>query len=55
MDPITIRVTDDITLDAGMVEETIDVLRLQEAGGWASPATPRLYVEEAQIANEGMA
>jgi hypothetical protein len=27
----------------------------QEAGGWSSLAMPRRYVEEAQIANEGMA
>lgn len=33
----------------------VDVLRLQEAGGWASLAMPRQYVEEAEIANEGMA
>lgn len=32
----------------------VDVLRLQEAGGWSSLAMPRRYVEEAQIANEGM-
>lgn len=33
----------------------VDVLRLQEAGGWSSLAMPRRYVEEAAIANEGMA
>lgn len=33
----------------------VDVLRLQEAGGWASLAMPRRYVEDAAIANEGMA
>lgn len=33
----------------------VDVLRLQEAGGWNSLAMPRRYVERAQIANEGMA
>jgi len=27
---------------------------LQEAGGWASMAIPRRYIEDAQIANEGM-
>ncbi len=35
--------------------DKVDVLRLQEAGGWSSLAMPRRYVEEAQIANEGMA
>jgi len=33
----------------------VDVLRLQEAGGWNSLAMPRRYVEDAKIANEGMA
>jgi integrase len=33
----------------------VDVLRLQEAGGWNSLAMPRRYVEESQVANEGMA
>lgn len=33
----------------------VDVLRLQEAGGWNSLAMPRRYVEESKIANEGMA
>jgi len=33
----------------------VDVLRLQEAGGWNSLAMPRRYVEDARIANEGMA
>jgi integrase len=33
----------------------VDVLRLQEAGGWSSLAMPRRYVEESQIANQGMA
>ncbi|HML20943.1 MAG TPA: tyrosine-type recombinase/integrase [Aggregatilinea sp.] len=33
----------------------VDVLRLQEAGGWSSLAMPRRYVEAAKIANEGMA
>ena len=33
----------------------VDVLRLQEAGGWNSLAMPRRYVERAKIANEGMA
>jgi integrase len=33
----------------------VDVLRLQEAGGWNSLAMPRSYVEESEIANEGMA
>lgn len=35
--------------------DKVDVLRLQEAGGWNSLAMPRRYVEESQIANEGMA
>ncbi len=29
-----------------------DLLALQEAGGWASLAQPRRYVERAKIANE---
>ncbi len=33
----------------------VDVLRLQEAGGWNSLAMPRRYVEESDIANDGMA
>lgn len=33
----------------------VDVLRLQEAGGWNSLAMPRRYVEESKVANEGMA
>ncbi len=33
----------------------VDVLRLQEAGGWNSLAMPRRYVEESKIANDGMA
>ena len=28
--------------------------RLQDAGGWASPAMPWRYVEAAKIANEGV-
>ncbi len=32
----------------------VDVLRLQEAGGWSSMAMPRRYVEESKVANEGM-
>lgn len=32
----------------------VDVIRLQEAGGWSSLAMPRRYIEEAEIANEGM-
>ncbi len=32
----------------------VDVLRLQEAGGWNSLAMPRRYVEESKIANDGM-
>ena len=28
--------------------------RLQEAGGWASPAMPLRYIEAARIANEGV-
>ncbi len=34
--------------------DKVDVLRLQEAGGWSSLAMPRRYVEDAEIANEGM-
>lgn len=33
----------------------VDLLRLQEAGGWASLEMPRRYVERAKVANEGMA
>jgi integrase len=33
----------------------VDVLRLQEAGGSPSLAMPRRYVEDSEIANEGMA
>ena len=33
----------------------VDPFRLQEAGGWASLAMPRRYVQAAEIANEGMA
>lgn len=32
----------------------VDVLWLQEAGGWSSMAMPRRYVEESEIANEDM-
>ena len=32
----------------------VDVLRLQEAGGWSSMAMPRRYVEDSEIANKGM-
>ncbi|MBC8492724.1 MAG: site-specific integrase, partial [Chloroflexi bacterium] len=28
--------------------------RLQDAGGWSSPAMPLRYVEAAKIANEGV-
>ena len=28
--------------------------RLQDAGGWASPAMPLSYIESAKIANEGV-
>jgi integrase len=31
-----------------------DPFRLQEAGGWASLAMPRRYVEAAEIANKGV-
>ncbi len=34
--------------------DKVDVLRLQEAGGWSSLTMPRRYVEDAEIANEGM-
>jgi integrase len=33
----------------------VDVLRLQEAGGWNSLAMPRRYVDDSEIANDGMA
>jgi integrase len=32
---------------------SLDVFRLQEAGGWSSLDMPRRYVAEAQIANQG--
>ncbi|MBX3016143.1 MAG: tyrosine-type recombinase/integrase [Caldilineaceae bacterium] len=32
----------------------VDLLRLQEAGGWSSLEMPRRYVERSQIANTGM-
>jgi len=35
--------------------DKVDVIRLQEAGGWNSLAMPRRYIEDAKIANEGMA
>jgi hypothetical protein len=35
--------------------DKVDVLRLQEAGGWPSLVMPPRYVEESEIANEGMA
>jgi integrase len=35
--------------------EKVNILRLQEAGGWASLEMPRRYVERAKVANEGMA
>jgi len=31
-----------------------DPFRLQQAGGWSSLAMPRRYVEDSEIANEGM-
>lgn len=34
--------------------DKVDVLRLQEAGGWSSLEMPRRYVERSQIANVGM-
>lgn len=33
----------------------VDVLRLQEAGGWNSLEMPRRYVKRAEVANDGMA
>ena len=33
----------------------MDALRLQEAGGWSSLAMSRRYVEDSEIASEGMA
>jgi integrase len=35
--------------------DKVSVLRLQEAGGWASLEMPRRYVARAAVANEGMA
>ena len=35
--------------------DKVDVLRLQEAGGWSSLTMSRRYVEESEIVNEGMA
>lgn len=35
-------------------EKGVNPLRLQEAGGWASLAMPRRYIEASAIANEGM-
>lgn len=32
----------------------VDPFQLQQAGGWSSLATPRRYVEDSAIANEGM-
>ncbi|MBN1564647.1 MAG: site-specific integrase [Anaerolineae bacterium] len=32
----------------------VDVIRLQEAGGWSSLAMPRRYIKDAEIANQGM-
>lgn len=34
--------------------DKVDILRLQEAGGWSSLEMPRRYVKRATIANEGM-
>jgi len=34
--------------------DKVDVLRLQEAGGWSSLEMPRRYVERSRIANVGM-
>ena len=39
---------------ADYLSRKVDVLRLQEAGGWNSLAMPRRYVEESKIANDGM-
>jgi integrase len=33
----------------------VDIIRLQEAGGWSSLAMPRRYIEDSEIANDGMA
>jgi hypothetical protein len=35
--------------------DQVDIIRLQEVGGWSSLTMPRRYVEESEIANEGMA
>jgi integrase len=34
--------------------DKVDVIRLQEAGGWSSLSMPRRYIEDAEIANDGM-
>lgn len=34
--------------------EGVDVLQLQEAGGWSSLAMPRRYVDRAKVANAGL-
>lgn len=35
--------------------DKVDLVRLQEAGGWSSLAMPRRYIEDSEIANDGMA
>lgn len=35
-------------------EKKVDILQLQEAGGWSSLEMPRRYIERAKIANIGM-
>jgi integrase len=35
--------------------DKVDIIRLQEAGGWSSLTMPRRYIEDSEIANEGMA
>jgi hypothetical protein len=39
---------------AGSSEWNAPVDRLQDAGGWNSPAMPLRYVETAKIANQGV-
>ncbi len=34
--------------------EGVDVLQLQEAGGWSSLAMPRRYIDKAKVSNAGM-
>ena len=35
--------------------DKVELSRLQQAGGWSSPAMPLRYIRRAEISNEGMA